>query len=71
MKLNSAEFNLQLLICSGCLALIPWRTHPGGVIFFLRLFRAVPRSGRFQITNLLGYSKVLRFGLGLGFGLGL
>ena len=27
------------------------------IIFFLRLFRAVPGSGRFQLTNLLGYSK--------------
>ena len=31
----------------------------------------VPGSGSFQLSNLLGYSYVLRFGLGLGFGLGL
>ena len=41
---------------------------PGRVIFFPTL---VPGSGRFQLTNLLGYSYVLRFGLWLGFALGL
>ena len=32
------------------------RFCPARVFFFLRLFRAVPGSGRFQLTNLLGYS---------------
>ena len=51
------------LLCSGpSLALARTRN------FFPTL---VPGSGRFQLTNLLGYSSVLRFGLGLGFGLGL
>ena len=44
---------------------LPPGLRPDAQFFFLRLFRAVPGSGRFQLTNLLGY------GLGLGFGLGL
>ena len=39
--------------------------------FFVRLFRAVPGRGRFQLTNLLGFILVLQIGLVLGFGLGL
>ena len=42
---------------------LPW----GRVIFST----VVPCSGRFQLTNLMGYSYVLRFGLRLGFGAGL
>ena len=32
------------------------KARPVGVIYFPRLFRAVSGSGRFHLTNLLGFS---------------
>ena len=56
MYILLAYFNIDLYIFAKNKLTKLINPVPGRVIFFLRLFRAVPGSGRFQLTNLLGHS---------------